>query len=272
MPVLAVVDVVGTIAGCVPVAAARVGAEMRRLLPAPPADPVPDLVELFGNDSRPARAGRPWVVANMIASIDGEIAVEGRSGPLGGPADKAAFMALRSVCDVIVVGAGTAAAERYGPVRLADEVQDRRRRRGQAPLPRLAIVSASARIDRSLPLFDGPTPIVLTTTDAPRDRVEALAAVADVHQHGTGTVDLAAAFAQLYTDGARVVLTEGGPTLLGHIAGAGLLDELALTIAPLLAGGSGPSIVADLAPGVRPFTLERLLEADQFLFARYVGK
>ena len=84
MPVLRADGAVGTIAGCVPVAAARVGAEMRRLLPAPPADPVPDLVELFGNDARPARAGRPWVVANMIASLDGEIAVEGQQVKVDG--------------------------------------------------------------------------------------------------------------------------------------------------------------------------------------------
>lgn len=243
---------------------------MRRLLPAPPAGPVPDLVELFGNDPRPVRSGRPWVVANMIATLDGEIAVSGRSGPLGGPADKAAFMALRSVPDVIVVGAGTAAAERYGPVRLADAVQDRRRRRGQAPVPRLVLVSASARIDPELPLFDGPAPIVLTTTDAPRDRVDALAELAEVHRFGTGSVDLAAAFAELYAGGARVALTEGGPTLLGHIAAADLLDELALTIAPLLVGGTGPGIVAGLPASVRHFSLERLLEADQYLFARYV--
>jgi len=85
---------------------------------------------------------------------------------------------------------------------------------------------------------------------------------------GRGDVDLAAALAQL--DG-QVVLGEGGPTLNGQLAEAGLVDELCVTVAPRLIGGGARRIVAG-PPAADPTTLElaHLLEEDDFLFCRYV--
>jgi riboflavin biosynthesis pyrimidine reductase len=100
---------------------------MRRLLPTPGDDV--DLFEAYTPAGTFAGAGRPWVRVNMISSLDGAIAVRGRSGTLGGPPDRRLFMVLRSLADVIVVGAGTMRTEGYGPAHLDDGLRASRRSR-----------------------------------------------------------------------------------------------------------------------------------------------
>ena len=122
----------------------------------------------------PARApaDRPWVLVNMVASLDGAITIADRSGGLGGPADKAMFSALRGVADVVMAGAGTVRAEGYGPARPSDAVRAVRRARGQAEVPRIAVVTRSLDLDLATPLFTEavePT-IVITCASADRDR------------------------------------------------------------------------------------------------------
>src|SRR5207237_703238 len=97
--------------------------------------------------------GRPFARINMISSLDGAIAVNGRSGLLGGAGDRQVFHVLRSLADVILVGAGTARAERYGPARIDPEIQERRRARGQTAVPPIAVVTRSCHLDWSAPFF-----------------------------------------------------------------------------------------------------------------------
>ena len=111
-----------------------------------------DPLEVY-DEVREAPEGRPWVIVDMMSSVDGATAVAGRSGGLGGPGDKAVFRALRAVPDVILVGAATARVERYGPVRLDDEVRARRVARGQSSLPRLALVSGRLDLDPDAAMF-----------------------------------------------------------------------------------------------------------------------
>jgi 5-amino-6-(5-phosphoribosylamino)uracil reductase len=240
---------------------------VRRLLPTP-ADAVA-LIEAYPPLS--ARAGRPSVRVNMIASVDGATAVDGASGGLGGPADRAVFAHLRSLADVVLVGAGTVRAEGYGPPRLAPELRAARRERGQAPLPRLAIVSRSCGLDWDAPLFrePGPRTIVITTDGAPADRRAGASAVADVLHAGREEVDLPAALAALADAGVASVLAEGGPHLNGALAAAGLLDELCLTVAPRLAGGDSARILAGPpVPGGAALEPAFVGERDGFLFLR----
>ena len=110
-------------------------------------------VELVADALRASPSNRPWIAVNMVASIDGAIEIEGRSGALGSPADRAMFHALREMPDVIPVGAGTVRAENYGPVQLDEAAQARRVARGQQPLPRLVVVSGRARPDPTARLF-----------------------------------------------------------------------------------------------------------------------
>ena len=136
----------------------------------------------------------------------------------------------------------------------------------------IAVVSRSLRLDWDTPFFTAPLarPILVTVAQAPPDRLARAAEVADVVVAGDRDVDLAAALAQLAERGWQAVLAEGGPTLNGQLAAAGLLDELCLTLSPRLAGGDakrildGPSLGG--AAGLR---LCSLCEQDDFLFLRY---
>ena len=245
---------------------------MQRLWPDP--GPVDDVDALVAAEVRPARPDRPWLLVNMVASLDGAIAVDGRSGSLGGPADKAMFAALRGIADVILVGAGTVRAEGYGPPRPSEAVRAARRARGQAEVPRLAVVSRSLDLDPTAPCFAeaNAPPCVVTCGAAPADRRSDLAAVATVVAVGDVEVDLAAALARLAADGAGVVLCEGGPSLNGDLAAAGLIDEWDLTVSPLLVGGTSARAVHGPAlPDPSRFALDRLLEADGLLLGRWIA-
>ena len=242
---------------------------MRSLLP--PSDDV-DVVEAYAA-ARPAPVGRPWVLADMIATADGAATVDGRSGGLGGTGDRAVFRAVRAVADVVLVGAGTVRAERYGPATATPELAERRAARGQAPAPRIAVVTASAELDPDLPLFGDPArpPLVLTTASADAGRRSALAEVAEVVEvTDAPRLRPADALRALHDRGAAVVLCEGGPSLLGQVVADDLLDELCLSVAPTLAAGGAPRIaVADQAVAA-PMALAHVLEDEGYLFLRYV--
>ncbi len=243
---------------------------MRQLLP-PIAEAV-DADDVYAADDRRRADGRAWVMVNMISSLDGAISIDGVSGGLGGPADKRVFSAIRAVADVIVVGAGTVLAENYRRPETPPAQQRRRIERGQSPTPRLAIVSAGLSVPPDHRVLDPEAPpLLLTHASAPPDRRAALADKVELVDVGSTSVDLSAAVAALSDRGARVILVEGGPTLNGAFVDAGLVDELCLTLSPLLVGGDGPGIVAgaDGSEG-RRFRLERVLHDDDLLFLRYV--
>jgi riboflavin biosynthesis pyrimidine reductase len=224
---------------------------VRQLLPEA-VDPVDPLV-VYGD--LPAAGGRPSVRLNMIASLDGAISVAGRSGALGGPADKELFHVLRSLADVVLVGAGTVRAERYGPA--------------QVPI---AVVSRSCGLDWGAPFFteQKARPIVITVTGAPDDLRARAAEVADVVIAGDDDVDLARAVGALGDRGMRSVLCEGGPTLNTQLVAADLVDELCLTVSPHLVGGDGPRLLAGAGLADVPrLNLRGACEADGFLFLRF---
>lgn len=216
----------------------------------------------------PAGRQRPHVVLGMVSSADGAAAVEGRTRALGGEADRIAFRRLREVCDVILVGAETARVEGYGPPKAHPGTVERRRARGLADLPRLAVVTGSGRIPAEAPMFRDPQrrPVVLTTQ---RAEVSHLADRADVVRCGDGEVDLAQAVMQLRQRGARRVLCEGGPRLNAGLLEAGLVDELFLTLTATIAGGDGPRIVAGAESRLRSLALVSVHEHGGELMLRY---
>jgi riboflavin biosynthesis pyrimidine reductase len=241
---------------------------VRALLPH--ADDDVDLVGAY--EVRPPLGARePFVRGNMISTLDGAISVQGRSGMLGGPADRRVFQTLRSWADVIVVGAGTARIERYGPARLDEDLRQRRLARGQPPVPAIALVTRTAQLDWSSPFFTEAEarPLVLTTAAGERHARDEAAGVAELVVAGEGDVEIERAFDSLGRSGCRSVLVEGGPGLNADVVKAGLLDELCLTLSPRLVAGNGPRVVAgeELA---HPLDLDivHLLEEDGFLFCR----
>lgn len=217
-------------------------------------------------------AGRLWVRANMVASLDGSAAIDGRSEGLGGPADREVFGLLRGLADVVLVGAGTARAEGYRALRAKGAYAEARAALGQQPAPVLALVSGRLDLDPESDLFHGGAArtVVVTHGSADPTARERLAEVADVVVAGPDRVDLGGALDALAGRGLTRVLCEGGPSLLGQLAAQGRLDELCLSLAPRLVGGDGPRVVGGPEVDVR-LSLAGLLEADGLLLSRYVA-
>jgi riboflavin biosynthesis pyrimidine reductase len=241
---------------------------MRQLLPLN-LDSV-DPLTVYGD--LPQAGSRPAVRLNMVASVDGRTSVRGSSGALGGQGDHRVFLVLRALADVILVAAGTVRSENYGPARLPSTAQDARRRRGQTPEPAIAVVSRSCQLDWQSRFFTDATsrPLVITAAKAPSASLEVAAGVADVVVAGSTTVELPRALDALAQRGARSVLAEGGPTLNGYLAGAGLLDELCLTLSPHLVGSDVATILGPAtlrAP--EELCLRSVCEEDNFLFLRF---
>ena len=223
------------------------------------------LVELY------PRNPEPTLRVNFVTSIDGAATLQGLSGGLSGPADKQIFGTLRMVCDALVVAAGTVREEKYDALRLGPESRAWRRSHGLAEFPLMVVVSGSLDFDlRQLIFSDAPIrPVVLTHAAAPAAGRAAVAEVADVLTVGDDAVDLAAALAALHERGATQVLSEGGPHLLGALTAADLVDELCLTVSPLLAGAGAGRITAGPAGAARSMALRSILSAQSMIFLRY---
>jgi riboflavin biosynthesis pyrimidine reductase len=230
-----------------------------------------ELAELY------AYPAGPVLRANMVASADGAASLDGASAGLSGAADRHVFALNRTLADVILVGAGTVRDEGYKPVRIRELWKHLRE--GRTPTPPIAVISGRLDLDPESPLFTSAPPhartIVLTAAHADACTRAALEKHADVIVAGQARVDPSLALAALRDRGFPRILTEGGPSILAQFTAAGLLDELCLTVAPLLAGPAAPRIVtgapflADGAPAPVPLRLAHIIEADGFLLNRY---
>lgn len=195
---------------------------------------------------------RPWVRTNFVCTVDGGAhAADGVTASLGGEIDKEVFRLLRRLADVVMVGAGTARIEKYG--------------RSATPL---------ALVSRRLDIPDvlvGPDLIIVTTTDAPADRLEELrAAGATVIARGEIEIDWPSVLADFDDRGWRRVLCEGGPTLHGELVSLDLVDEVCLTIAPTLTSGDAPRIAHSRHRVMHGMTLGHAVAVDDVLLTRWV--
>lgn len=227
-----------------------------------------DPLNVYWSQDR-AASGRPWVMLNMVTSIDGATAVEGGSTELSDEDDRLLFRGIRAIPDVILVGAGTVRAEDYRPVTLDDERKAMRIGAGLSETPTLAIVTGRLSLDLTARVFADPDhrPTIITGIDADEARVEAFSKVADIKQiDRLDGVDIINAL-----QGAKVVLCEGGPSLNGQLVTAGLVDEITLTFAPVLvSGGSSRLAHGEAANPPAGMGLDRLLRGERSLFLRYV--
>jgi riboflavin biosynthesis pyrimidine reductase len=217
----------------------------------------------------------PFVRFNFIASADGAAAVAGRSGGLGNDGDRLIFALLRRLADVILVGAGTVRAEGYAGELIDPHAQAARRASGRADHPAVAIISGSLDLDPDAGLFAAAPvrPLILTTTAADPGRRRALERVADVVDCGASAVDPAQVVRHLAGRGLGRVLCEGGPAVLASFTAAGLVDELCLSLSPLLVGGEEPRISNGTGPQQPvPLRLASLLHEESALYARYVRR
>lgn len=215
---------------------------------------------------------RPWVRAVFVSSLDGAATLDERSGGLGDSTDRRIFALCRALADVVLVGAGTVRAEGYGPVEVNPEWRFLREHR--PPAPPIAVITRRLDLDLSAPLFasapsEAPT-IVVTSASAPTERRRAAGKVAEVIVAGDSVVDPAAAVAALAERGHRRISCEGGPQLLAELARADRLDELCLTLSPLLVCGDAIRITNGPAADA-PLRLAptQVLSDGSHLFLRY---
>lgn len=236
---------------------------MRLLLPEPRALAVDELLALYDPGDG------PHLRVGFVVTTDGGIALDGGSRALQTPTDQAAFHALRAVTDAVVVGAGTVRGEGYGPVRPRPDGQAWRAARGREAAPALVVVSRSLDLDPGDRVFSGDTrTIVVTCEAAPSQERRALADVADVVVCGDEQVDLSGAVRALHHRGLVRLLCEGGPRLLTGLLAAALVDELCLTLTPLLLGAA-PGLLSGPLPAPVRLELRHLVDGGDALLARY---
>ena len=215
------------------------------------------------------RSDRPWVMGNFVTTIDGAAIVDGGSTAINDDDDKTMFAALRAVPDFILVGAETVRSEDYRPLELDERRREARIAAGLGEVPHLVVATRSLDLDPDARVFGNPNRrvTILTSQEAPAERFQALSEVADVvRMKGTTAPDILH-----YLRVARVVLCEGGPSLWGQFVSAGLVDEMALTVSPMLV--SGVSVRLAHGPEADPpvkMRLDRILHGDRSLFLRYL--
>jgi riboflavin biosynthesis pyrimidine reductase len=234
---------------------------------------VPDALAPYLAVDRSQPKHECWVTGHMVAGLDGTAAVGGRVGSLSTSPDQALFRSMRQIADVVMVGAETVRREGYGAVRLTEEAQAWRREQGRSSVPPIAVVSRSLAFDWTAKVFtdapdDARTHVITCTGADPRRRAEA-EEVAVVIDAGEDSVDPAAALQALASLGRRVVLCEGGPTWLGELVAADRLDELCLSISPLMGGDPLPVSVTPAGAGLARFALKGAMAEDDTLFLRY---
>jgi riboflavin biosynthesis pyrimidine reductase len=223
-------------------------------------------------DRTPAGGGC-WVMANMVGGLDGSAAIGGRVAALSTEPDAALFRLIRALADVVLVGAETVRREGYRSIRLPEQQAAARQASGRTRTPRLAVVTRSLGLDWASAAFAGAPAesrtLVITCKAADARRVQRAREVADVIIAGEDQVDPEEALLRLSELGLRVVLCEGGPTLLGELVAAGRLDELCLTVAPLMGGDPLPVAVSPPGAPLRRFAVRHVIRDGDTLFLRY---
>ena len=219
--------------------------------------------------TRPAPHDRPWVLLNLVLSADGHASIDGRVTQLTSPTDQMLFHHLRSLSDAILVGASTVRAEKYGPVRITDEVARQRVADGRSERPTLVIVSRSLDLDLDAITAAGQSVVVMTCAASDATRRTDIARSADVIVVGDDIVDLRQGLEALHQRGAQVVLCEGGAVLNGELAQAELIDEVCVTVAPMLGGDPSTQFGALLHRTLR-MELQHAHPVDGNVFVRWL--
>ena len=224
---------------------------------------------LAGYDPADAEvSGRPFFAANMVTSLDGRAAVGGRSKLLGSERDSELLMGLRTRFDALLVGASTLRSERYGTLVRDPELKRAREEAGLDPDPLAVVLTRSMELPWDCPLFTEGVGQVVIYTGVDR---EPPPTATEVEVVAVGSDPEVGGLAQwLHGQGIRSVLCEGGPEVLGQLIAADLLDELFLTLHPVITGeADAPRIVEGPEGSITAFELVELSREGDELFTRY---
>ncbi|AKV03571.1 5-amino-6-(5-phosphoribosylamino)uracil reductase [Labilithrix luteola] len=225
----------------------------------------------------------PCVVANFVASVDGVVALPGESesGHIvsgGSDADRFVMGMLRTCADVVMVGAGTfrkAGDDRFDAASIypagAALFAEARRALGLSERPRFAVVTASGNVDPKSPALENG--LVVTTARGEAALRPIASSTTEIVALASQRLDVRDVVALLRDRGARVILSEGGPSLFGELVAAGMLDELFVTTSPTLFGrfpnDGRKSLVSGSDLGGKPLELLGLRRDGSHLFSRY---
>lgn len=186
----------------------------------------------------------------MVMSIDGSTVVEGKSTLLSNPSDRDVLIALRSAAETIVVGAGTIREEMY-------EVPSKKSQR-------VGVVTRTGKIDLNTNLFKSGAGFLIMPEDSKTPETEFSL---DIVRAGIGSVDLQQAMQQL--PGSFVQL-EGGARLNASMFAANLVDEINLTISPMVTGADSPRLANGAPPLHSDYKVAHILEDNGYMFIRYL--
>lgn len=214
-----------------------------------------------------------WLVVNYVSSADGAVEVDGRARRLSNPPDRQVLQLGSDLADVLLVGATTAMVEDFRGVHPDEATLQRRRRHGLRDVPPTAVVTTGQSLPADAPVItqaSAPT-LVITCATAPVTKQKAWEdAGAELLVTGDDTVDLSAAIRELADRGLTRIDCEGGPHLFGALLAADLVDELRLTISPLLISGTAARIAT--GSPLEPIDLElaSVLAQDGVMLLRYL--
>jgi riboflavin-specific deaminase-like protein len=215
-----------------------------------------------------APPNRPYLVLNMVSSLDGRATIDWRTKGLSTELDRRLFHHLRTQADAVMVGAGTTRTERYGRMAKSEELRDKREREGLVRDPLAVVVSGRLDLPVDLPLLNEPEQPVLIATAS--DAV--LPGVGEQVEYVRVGDDLPLLMARLRERyGVRSALCEGGPTLNSFLLAGGLVDELFLTLSPKLVGGAAALTIVAGRELVEPaeLSLMSVAEGAGDLFTRW---
>jgi riboflavin biosynthesis pyrimidine reductase len=190
---------------------------------------------------------------------------------LSSQADQQLLKILRGFADVVLVGAATARAEDYGPVRLTEAQQTQRHRHGRIKPPPIAVISRTGELPTRLVSDPDQPPLLVTCGESPA-RLDVVGEQrCGVLVAGEGSVDVVRAIALLRSHGLSRILCEGGPTLLDELVDADAVDEICVTLAPKLVAHQpvGPRRRASQLPMPTMLRLEHVLTYDDYVFLKY---
>jgi riboflavin biosynthesis pyrimidine reductase len=240
-----------------------------RLLSAGPDATAPELLAEVRPRER-APADRPFVLLNMVSTIDGRAQVHGRTGELGEDADLEMLLELRVLADAVLIGTGTLRVEGYARLVGSEERRARREAAGLSPDPPAVLLSRSLDLPWDAGLFAAPEqPVLVYTREDAEAEVPEVAAPVEVVRLADASPT--AMLADLRARGIAALLSEGGPTLNSALLVEGLVDELFLTIAPVITGEVG-AIRSVEGEGIGEAVRARpvwVLRAQGELFLRY---